>query len=229
MGGQRARVMPLNDGSWAAVMTPSRSMTLVSDELVERCVEWARHRGFKEIRTGALGALEQCVYLRAGFETRSELRVLAADCGQLRVPSDHGWDYRECGSDMYGALAEVDLAAFGEDVGLGLATLREVISATPQAAVGAVFDRGRDLSGYAVFGNASAIGYVQRLAVVPAARRRGAGSGLLAAGVAWMKSRATKRVFVNTELTNTAALNLYRSAGFEDQPTNLSTLALRLR
>jgi len=229
MGRQSALVMALNDRSRAAVVAPVASITLLSGELVERCVDAARSRGFEELRTGALGLLEQGVYLKAGFKIRSELRVLAADAGELRVPSDHRWEYRECGSEMYGTLAEADLTAFGEDAGLGLPMLREVISATPQTSARAAFDIGGGLSGYAVFGKASAIGYVQRLAVIPTARRSGAGSGLLGSGIAWMRSNATKRVFVNTELTNTPALNLYRRAGFEDQPMALSTLALRLR
>ncbi|MGC8513446.1 MAG: GNAT family N-acetyltransferase [Acidimicrobiales bacterium] len=228
MGRQHARVVPLNGRSLAAVVTSHASTALLSDELVGRCVDSARSRGLVELRTGALGLLEQGVYLRAGFETRSELRVLAADVGQLRLPANDRWEYRECGSDIHPALAEADLSAFGEDAGFGLLMLREVLSATPQTAVIGAFDRNGGLSGYAVFGKSPGIGYVQRLAVMPDARRRGAGSGLLGAGVAWMKGNATKRVLVNTELTNTAALNLYRGTGFEDQPTVLSTLTLRL-
>ncbi len=229
IGGQCARITPANEASRAAVMTSMSSTSLLCEEIVGRCVELARSRGYEELRTGALGLLEQGVYIRAGFEPRSELRLLGAPTRRLRVPPSHGWQYATCRYDMLGRLAETDQAAFGEDTGLGLAMLQEVISATPRAVVRAAFDGAGVLAGYAVFGSASAIGYVQRLAVIPSARRSGAGRGLLGEGVAWMTSKAAERVFVNTELANTAALNLYRSCGFEDQPAVLSTLAFRLR
>ena len=56
--------------------------------------------------------------------------------------------------------------------------------------------------------------YLQRLAVVPAARRRGVASTLVNDALRWAVELGAHDVFVNTDVDNAAALSLYRQWGF---------------
>jgi ribosomal protein S18 acetylase RimI-like enzyme len=229
MGAEQARIVPWEEGSRSALITTAPAMTLLSSEFVVHCVEVMAARGFEEVRTGALSPLEEVAFLQAGFEVRSELALLAMSLESAAVAPVSAGRFEDYKSRRIDELVDVDRAAFGESFGFGLRALQEAIVATPFASVRvALADAGR-LGGYAVFGRSALHGYVQRLAVTPSAQRRGAGRGLLGDGLGWMRRSGVAQVFVNTERSNEAALALYRSAGFEEQRTTLSTLSVSLR
>ena len=73
---------------------------------------------------------------------------------------------------------------------------------------------GRDLIAFAIAGASSDHGYLQRLAVDPAAQRRGHGSALTTDALRWMIRRRLPDCLVNTSVDNAAALALYASLGF---------------
>ena len=77
---------------------------------------------------------------------------------------------------------------------------------------------------FSISGRADRSGYVQRLAVDPSARRRGFARLLLDDARRWMQRRGVARVMVNTAADNHPALDLYRSAGFTEQPGSLLIL-----
>jgi ribosomal protein S18 acetylase RimI-like enzyme len=81
------------------------------------------------------------------------------------------------------------------------------------------------VEGYAICGSAGRRGYVQRLAVDPAAQGRGTGRRLLLDGLDWLAGRGAAKVFVNTQTTNLAALSLYRGVGFCPEPVGLAVLS----
>ncbi len=85
------------------------------------------------------------------------------------------------------------------------------------------------MAAFSISGRANQAGYIQRLAVDPSARRRGFGRLLLDDAIRWMQRRNVSRVLVNTASDNQAALTLYRSAGFVDQPGELLILERALR
>ena len=235
MGPERARVVSWDEGHQSALITTMPAMTLLSERFLARCVDAASTRGFKELRTGALSPLEQATFLRAGFEVRSELRLLsisldAAPPTAVRKDVPGGvWRFDDYGRSCLEQLVDVDRAAFGVESGFGLPALRESIAATPSTSVRVALSAEGATEAYVVCGRSTVHGYVQRLAVRPSAQRRGAGSGLLCDGLNWMKRSGALRAFVNTERGNEAALALYRSVGFEEQGSSLSTLSLSLR
>jgi GNAT superfamily N-acetyltransferase len=54
------------------------------------------------------------------------------------------------------------------------------------------------------------------MSTLPERRRRGAAHGLLAALAAWARPRGTRRLYLQVETDNAAALALYAAAGFSD-------------
>jgi Acetyltransferase (GNAT) family len=54
------------------------------------------------------------------------------------------------------------------------------------------------------------------MAILPDARRRGAGGAVLAALADWAVSQGFSRLYLQVEQNNTAALRLYRRTGFEE-------------
>ena len=57
---------------------------------------------------------------------------------------------------------------------------------------------------------------VFNMATLPAARKKGAASAVLAALAEWAISQGSEQMYLQAERTNAAALNLYRRAGFEE-------------
>ncbi|MAT03701.1 MAG: hypothetical protein CL424_01485 [Acidimicrobiaceae bacterium] len=106
-------------------------------------------------------------------------------------------------------------------------SLRDVRHATPSSyARVARTDDG--IVGFAISGAAGVHGYLQRLAVDPTARRRGAGHDLVLDALEWMRRRGAATALVNTGVTNEAALTLYRSIGFRDLTDELVIAERRL-
>jgi ribosomal protein S18 acetylase RimI-like enzyme len=60
--------------------------------------------------------------------------------------------------------------------------------------------------------------------VHPDARQRGWGRALVADGTSWLWKHGARRAYVNTQLENRAALDLYRACGFSLLPDGLSVL-----
>jgi GNAT superfamily N-acetyltransferase len=78
--------------------------------------------------------------------------------------------------------------------------------------------------GYAVCGRAGHRGYVQRLAVDPAAQGRGVGAALLVDGLRWLRRWGARDALVNTQVGNDRSLRLYQRSGFVLQPDGLAVL-----
>ena len=129
------------------------------------------------------------------------------------------------------AVLSLDHCAFEPFWRLDERGLADAIAATPSARFRvAVVGRSEvpEVVGYSVIGRASHRGYVQRLAVAPARHRGGVGRALLLDGLRWLERRRVRRVMVNTQERNTAALALYEREGFERQPGGLAVLSLPL-
>jgi ribosomal protein S18 acetylase RimI-like enzyme len=122
----------------------------------------------------------------------------------------------------------IDGAAFTPFWQLDDQGLEEALAATPRSRFRGVVVGGA-LAGYAIHGRSGTRGFVQRLAVVPEAQRRGIGRGLLLDGLHWMRRRGVRRAVVNTQVGNAAALSLYYDAGFRQEPSGLSVMEAGLR
>ena len=123
---------------------------------------------------------------------------------------------------------KVDAAAFAPFWRLDRAGLREAVKATRQHRLRVVLGDHRAVVGYAICGTSGGRGFVQRLAVAPAAQGRGIGKALLLDGLDWLRASGAQDIAVNTQVGNDAALALYRSVGFRDDADGLAVLSARL-
>lgn len=197
------------------------------DEVVARCLARLRRAGYEGVVTNALTAADSLPFVDAGFRVRERLHLLDHDLTHLPVPAQVVATRRARRSDRPAVLA-VDGQAFDASWRLaGPDALHDAVRATPIARFRVVDDRPdtAGVAGYAITGRAGPQGYLQRVAVAPAARRRGWGRALVADGLHWLRFRGATRVLVNTQLGNGPALALYESCGFRRLPVGLTVLA----
>jgi ribosomal protein S18 acetylase RimI-like enzyme len=217
-----AYVVPVHGGSPSAVTDVRRALALAGEQ------------GYRSVVTAALAPLDQAAFLTVGFEVHERLHLLARSLPAAHPPAPtlpaavmlrRGHQH-----DRDGVL-RLDHQAFESFWRLDQRGLADAIAATPSARFRvAVTNRGAtpEVLGYAVIGRAAQRGYVQRLAVAPDRHRRGVGRSLLIDGLRWLQRRRVRRVMVNTQERNVAALALYERAGFERQPGGLAVLSLSL-
>jgi ribosomal protein S18 acetylase RimI-like enzyme len=194
------------------------------DAIVDRCLARLRRAGYEGVVTNALTAADSLPFVDAGFQVRERLHLLDHDLARLPVP---GRATRRARRSDRAAVLAVDGSAF--DAGWRLAgpdALLDAVRATPLARFRVADERGgTGVVGYAITGRTGPQGYLQRVAVAPAARGRGWGRALVADALHWLRARGATRVLVNTQLENRAALALYESCGFRCLPVGLNVLA----
>lgn len=222
--GERARLATwLGDGV-VAHLAPAATRPL-SAAFVTDCMDRLRERGYRSVVTSALSAPECQGFLQAGFELHEELDLLAHDLSGL-PPVPRG--LRRARRRDRPVVIEVDTAAFPPFWRLHEGGLEEALAATPSVRF-RVTGRSRGaVSGYAIAGRGGNTGYLQRLAVHPAARGQGLGRALVVDALVWLRRRGAARGMVNTQRTNEGALALYRACGFRLMPEGLSVLVREL-
>ncbi|MEP1124603.1 MAG: GNAT family N-acetyltransferase [Ilumatobacter sp.] len=188
--------------------------------------EWVRRAfespGIERIRTGALFPGAAGAFASHGFVEADRLALLER---ALHEPSHAaaplGLATSRLGNRHLTIAANIDAASFPDGWRHDAASLREIATATPQSRRRLVtLTSGRRSSprgpvGFAITGRAGPNGYLQRIAVHPDARRHGAATLLVTDALDWLVRRGARRAMVNTGITNTAALDLYRRSGFE--------------
>jgi ribosomal protein S18 acetylase RimI-like enzyme len=233
--GERARLANWRGDRLVAHLSPAAGSPL-SAEFVTCCMDWLRERGYTSVVTSALSRQECVGFLKAGFDIQEELELLSHDLAHLpKVPRGLR---RARGSDRLSVL-EVDAVSFDPFWRLHKGGLEEALEATPRvrfrvaprslgegpATEGRDRRHRREIAGYVIAGRGQGIGYLQRLAVHPLARRRGLGSTLVFDALTWMHRRGATRALVNTQRSNQAALALYQACGFRVLPEGLQVLA----
>jgi ribosomal protein S18 acetylase RimI-like enzyme len=193
------------------------------------------------VLTGALAPGEEVPFLQAGFTVVEHLSLLELDLS--RRPGTPGrsspngiddrrgdWALRRARQSDRPPVLSVDHAAFEPFWQLDDESLDEALAATPDRRFRVAvwprisLGRGREVAAYAVTGLALNQGYVQRLAVHPAAQGKGAGRALLADALRWLERKGAARVVVNTQESNQRALALYERFGFQSCSERLSVL-----
>jgi ribosomal protein S18 acetylase RimI-like enzyme len=207
---------------------PAMAQVVVLDGLVVPAPEhwrgWARTlaaAGFSTMRTGALSTRQAQQAEDAGMRCVQELALL--DLVDPSTPDRPAHRTRRVRTADLVAMASVDRAAFGDRWGLDEHMLADVRRATPSHRSRLVVLRASRPApaGFLVSGRAGRTGYIQRLAVHPSAQRTGVATSLMADALRWMHRSRLQRVFVNTHVENTAALELYRRHGFTVMPERL--------
>jgi len=204
---------------------------------VDDVAGWTRAAGAsgaRVIRTGALFPQSTSAFLESGFRTVDTLTLLERPVPR---PGDHhrsaarrsltGARLRRLRPSMLHEAATIDRRAFSAEWSNDVSALADIMNATPQHRSRSIHIDGRMVA-FSISGRADHVGYIQRLAVDPSARRRGLAGALLDDAEHWMSRRGVSRVMVNTASDNRAALALYESMGFEIQPGELQILEREL-
>lgn len=177
--------------------------------------------GFTSVRTTALSDSTTRTFAEAGFQSAQELVLLQHTAPSVRrIRADA--PIRRLTDEMLAEAAEVDIAAFEAGWQLDATAIADVCLATPRHRARAIApsmstsnQSTSPVAAYAVSGRDARQVFLQRLAVHPTARRQGLAVALVTDCLAWATRWRAERVMVNTHTTNTAALELYRSLGFE--------------
>ena len=202
------------------------------------CSEYSRD-GSKVSRTPALDENDARWYVERGFSAVQSLVLLCRDVQHDPRHERHGipgrddesiaqWSWRRLRTRRHEAMAEellaVDATSFGAPWNMTPDAFETACRATGDHVVLVASRAAQQVAGYALVGRSATNAYLQRLAVHPALRRRGIASGLVRAGLAWAHDHGASNVFVNTEPHNEAALSLYASLGFVEDPRRLAVL-----
>ena len=231
-GRERARAGRWRGEASVAYLTPVPNAPFLSADFVRRCLGTLANRGYERVVTAALSPLEQAGFLAAGFDVEQRLHLLAIDLTSSLPPRPPGLRIRRVNRGRRAEVLAVDHAAFTSFWQLDEAGLTDSLLATPSVRFRvAVGGRGPDerVAGYAICGRSGSRGFVQRLAVHPDYQGTGTGRRLLLDGLHWLASRGASTAAVNTQEGNDAALSLYISAGFREEPVGLSVLSAGLR
>lgn len=237
--GERATVGQWRDLEGCGVIAPRPGDTSPSVEFVDHCCRLLADRGFKQVVTPALQSTELIPFLQAGFVSREQLHVLVHDLGELPETRElRGFSLRRGRPTDLEAVLEVDAAAFDAFWRFDEAAFSEACAATPQARFRvAVTDvtlpagnlpaghvPSGSIVGYCVTGRSRHQGFLQRLAVAPAAQGFGVGRTLTIDALAWLSRRRARTCIVNTQESNMKAARLYLDCGFQMAPSGLYVL-----
>lgn len=181
--------------------------------------------GFERARTGALTSSDATLLRTEGWEVAGRLRVLQHGLDRMARP--RAPRLRRGTVAQLPAIAEVDRSAFPVAWQLGLEGLTGALRATRISRL-RIHQSAGDIVAFAISGVSGRDGYLQRLAVAETQRRTGLGRQLTLDSLRWMRRRGARRALVNTYEGNDAAVELYRSVGFVEQPSGLVVLSIDL-
>jgi GNAT superfamily N-acetyltransferase len=223
----RLRFGPWRGDALTAYIAPVRpGLGPISAADVRRCLDAAAAARYRTAITAALPRREQGPFLDVGFTVGERLHLLVHPLDQLPALRPTVPLRRARRRDRPATLA-VDHAAFDSFWRLDDGGLGDALAATSavhyRVAVGDVGAAG-GLVGYAITGRADHRGYVQRLAVDPAAEGTGVGATLLIDGLRWLRRWGARDALVNTQEGNERSLRLYQRTGFVLQPEGLAVL-----
>ncbi|MEX0946903.1 MAG: GNAT family N-acetyltransferase [Acidimicrobiia bacterium] len=217
-GWARAQARPWNEDVPAASLRLERGGARFLTLCAELLSEWN-----EEVRSPATLPGTSRVWREAGFEESGRLILFEHPLTALR-PAEI-----EVDENLVTEIAElnrIDRESFPAPWRLGPLGLAESLAATSRAVTHTVSINGR-VAGFAVTGTSLAVGYLQRLAVDPAAQRQGVGRALVRASLLWARKRRAVSLLVNTQPDNEPAAALYRNEGFDDVPAGLQLWRFR--
>ena len=212
----------------------SPTVQLPDTPILQTWVDTLSRWGYDSVRTSPLAPVAASALSAVGFNTSQKLTLLErpdADpvivarplqSARSRFPMS-----RMPTASMVEAILEIDHAAFGQEWMMDEQTFREALHATRRARIFVSHAEGR-VSGFVIAGVTDSFGFIQRLAVHPDFQRRGDASSLVQNALAWIQSRGCSSTVVNTEVSNAAALSIYKRNGFVPLDYNLSVMERQL-
>lgn len=197
-------------------------------------------RGVRRVVTSALAVVDQSAFRRAGFVDHEHLLLLHRPLhGSMHGPRRWPLQWRAArrtrpvrADDRDDVLA-MDRRAFAHSSAVWQvdhAALLDAARATDEHRWRLVRRSPATTgpAGHALTGRTGRSGFLQRLAVHPAAEGRGVGSLLVADALRWLVRIGARHAFVNTQPGNQRARSLYERHGFTVLPDGLDVLRLDL-
>jgi len=201
-----------------------RPEVTITRSVVEEWADATAASAFQRVRTSAVAPATAEALLNHGFVVRQELDLMATDLGRDTQATDSDLVWR-IGRVRAADVVRIDVASFGDEWAIDAAAFEHSCRATQLFRVRGARRRmvtpfrggpsGGKALGFCLTGVSDETSYLQRLAVVPTARRQGAAVALVADSMRWARARGALQMFVNTDINNVAALSLYRQWGFE--------------
>lgn len=221
-GYEQLRLSAWNADPRTAQLVPAPESPAPSADAVRHALRVAAGHGFSAVYTSALVAREQRGFRTAGFVPHERLHLLSR--GLDRLPERPPVPLRRGRRTDRAAAALVDALAFEHFWHLDEEGLIEALAATPASRLAVSTSPTGEVIGYGIAGRAGRRGYLQRLAVHPDWRRHGVGAALVIDALRWMRRWSGTTVFVNTQVRNEPALQLYLHLGFRLEPGGLMVL-----
>jgi ribosomal protein S18 acetylase RimI-like enzyme len=202
--------------------------------ILQTWVDTLSRWGYDSVRTSPLAPVAATALSAVGFNTSQKLTLLERTesdpiivARPLQSVRPRFPFLRMPANSMVEAILEIDRAAFGQDWMMDEQTFREALHATHRARIFVSHATGR-ISGFVIAGITDSYGFIQRLAVHPDFQRRGDASSLVQNSLAWIHSHGCRSTVVNTEVSNAAALSIYKHHGFVPLNYNLSVMERQL-
>ncbi len=198
---------------------------------VARLLDHLNARGVHTVVTAALGSVDQQPFAACGFTPHEHLLLLHQILEPNDLPSrgartrpahrrdqDAVLDLDGRAFAPFSAFWRFDAAALDEAERATGMCRRRVVRRRPDGRFGSL------VTGHAVTGRTASIGFLQRLAVDPAAEGRGIGSALVVDALRWLGHTGAREVWVNTQPDNERARSLYLRHGFTERGAGLDVL-----
>lgn len=214
VGPARFRYGPWQGRADTAQLVPLTPAPTLRPDVVDAVLRRLGTAGFELVYTAAVGVAEARCLAERGFVEHERLHLMRhtrLDTVTSLDPS-HPWRLRRARARDRDAVLAIDRAAFQPFWALDELALAEALAATPRSRFRLARER-RPVA-YAITGLAGDIAYLQRLAVHPDAQGQGLGAVLAVDALRWAVRRGAHTAYVNTQLTNTRALELYERLGF---------------
>ena len=217
-GWARAEARPWNDEY------PDAHLRLIrgGSAFIEASAHELLDLGAPSVFSPPLAASSQGFWEAAGFEHYAHLTLLRLELDSAGAAPDHlaapGTD------DDIDEAIRIDAAAFEPFWRLDRAGLQEAMSATPRSVLLVIRNQDGGLCAFAIVGYGSALAYLQRVAVDPPWQGQGMGRSMVRAAARNARARGARALLLNTQSSNTAALNLYDREGFTRLPDALDLL-----
>lgn len=232
----RARPWPQQPSRAALLIGGSHnpSVQLPDTPILQSWVDTLSRWGYDSVRTSPLAPVAAAALSAVGFNTSQNLTLLERpDTGPVivthplrfvrpRFPMSH-----MPAPSVVEAILCIDRAAFGDEWMMDQQTFREALHATRRARIFVSRVEG-EISGFVIAGITDSYGFIQRLAVHPDFQRRGQARLLLENSLSWIHSRGCRSTVVNTEVSNAAALSIYKDNGFVPLDYTLSVMERQL-
>ncbi len=224
--GNRFRIGPWRGDPSTGFLMPLDIARRLSSSSIESAVDTLARQGFSSVVTSALTPQECTAFTSASFVTAQELHLLVHPLSQIPPPSRTYPALRRGRRRDRQRMLEVDALAFDDFWRFDDSSLVEAIRATPRSRIRVAATK--PVCAYAVTGAGSNTAYLQRLAVHPDSQGAGLGTELVNDALRWARKRGAERCFVNTQLDNTRARDLYERLGFVTEPDRLRVLQRNL-